>query len=285
MGRTVQPKPPEELTNIRTGDRITFGTTLSGNPNVTVTVNRLEKPRLTFVASVRHTKNTWNGKRVSEWESSPDQPTVWDGKRIGEAITTKDGDVQRLVGRTSYWTLQFRTDELDSTKRSGYARIYYPCDEGTDDFLVRRYQGYRKEKFTEVDASHSVMWKDVTVTKGTPPARILTKGQLKGITKSDLIAYVIAVHGPMQRDDVLKAVAKLEGKPYTAGSNFSYFGNEGMLGNGQLTSIKVGKGKGSYTAFYVAGAGMVLAARVVKELGEGPAKEAYQAPADDTLEG
>lgn len=48
-------------------------------------------------------------------------------------------------------------------------------------------------------------------------------GNLKGFNKMDMICAVIMVHGPSTRDDILRRVAAMEGKPWVVSSNHEYF--------------------------------------------------------------
>lgn len=49
-------------------------------------------------------------------------------------------------------------------------------------------------------------------------------GNLKGFNKMDMICAVIMAHGPSTRDDILRRVATMEGKPWVVSSNHEYFG-------------------------------------------------------------
>ncbi len=65
--------------------------------------------------------------------------------------------------------------------------------------------------------------------------------KVDGARKIDLICYVIDVVGPLLRDDVLRKVAAIEGKPWVPTSNHEYFQNVAPDGEryGELT--KAGK--------------------------------------------
>lgn len=71
--------------------------------------------------------------------------------------------------------------------------------------------GYRDA----LDVSHAM----VAVSEDAPKPI----GDLKGFAKMDLICAVIMVHGPSTRDDVLRRVAAMEGKPWVISSNHEYF--------------------------------------------------------------
>lgn len=46
---------------------------------------------------------------------------------------------------------------------------------------------------------------------------------VKGFSKMDLICAVIMAHGPSTRDDILRRVAAMEGKPWVVSSNHEYY--------------------------------------------------------------
>lgn len=63
------------------------------------------------------------------------------------------------------------------------------------------------------------------------------------ITKSHLICYVLGVHGPLSRVEVLRRVHVLEGKPEAAfppASNHSYFSPRGLGNGGQVSAVHRG---------------------------------------------
>ncbi len=67
-----------------------------------------------------------------------------------------------------------------------------------------------------VDVSHAMVAPDPDAPKPI--------GNLKGFSKMDLICAVIMAHGPSTRDDILRRVAVMEGKPWVKSSNHEYFG-------------------------------------------------------------
>lgn len=97
-------------------------------------------------------------------------------------------------------------------------------------------------------------------------------------TKLDLIAYVIAVHGPSMRDDIMRRVAALESLPWIPTSNTEYFGNVAdtdpstPYGNPtDSTMCKAGK-LGRKQLYGLGTAGKERAKLVIAHMGEGPAR-------------
>lgn len=103
---------------------------------------------------------------------------------------------------------------------------------------------------------------------------------VKGFTKLDLIAYVIAVHGPSLRDDIMRRVAALESLPWIPTSNTEYFSNTADVNSKaryadastESTMCKAGK-QGRKQLYGLGEAGRKRAAEVLARLGEGPARQ------------
>ena len=96
-------------------------------------------------------------------------------------------------------------------------------------------------------------------------------------TKLDLIAYVIAVHGPSLKDDIMRRVAALECLPWIPTSNTEYFSNVGSLGPAGMygkprdaTMEHAGK-SGRKLLYGLGEAGKKRAKLVLAKMGEGPA--------------
>jgi hypothetical protein len=94
----------------------------------------------------------------------------------------------------------------------------------------------------------------------------------ENFTKFQLIPYVIVKNGPMDRDQILKAVAEIEGKPYVPTSNKSYFGaSENSIDAKQSVVVRgliVPAGKvGGKIVYNVTSKGIMAAAEVQKALG------------------
>lgn len=94
---------------------------------------------------------------------------------------------------------------------------------------------------------------------------------LKGIVKMDLMAYVVAVNGPMVRDDIMRQVAAIEGKPWIPTSNKGYFTGE----NGPSVTCRkiiLEDGKVGRKIRYVLGPeGEKRAKKVIDQIGTSPA--------------
>ncbi len=83
------------------------------------------------------------------------------------------------------------------------------------------------DTFREYIKAHSLLkyygivnMKHATVIAGADVGPLV---DVKRFKKMDLICAVIAVHGPSCKDDILRRVAALEGKPWVIGSNTDYF--------------------------------------------------------------
>jgi len=99
-------------------------------------------------------------------------------------------------------------------------------------------------------------------------------------TKLDLIAYVIAVHGPSIREDIMRRVAALESLPWVPTSNNEYFSNVKASGDkgrfyGKATDDTMAHaGKLGRKQLYGLGeTGKARAKAVLARLGEGPARQ------------
>ena len=122
---------------------------------------------------------------------------------------------------------------------------------------------------------------DVTyaaVGDGEPVARLVA--DLKGVTKLDLIAYLIRVHGPSLKDDLLRMAAAIEGNPWVPTSNQEYFSNVRDYrsptpygGDTKATMKMVGK-LGRKNLYGLGPDGEERAKEVLRRLGEGPAMAA-----------
>ncbi len=152
------------------------------------------------------------------------------------------------------------------------------------DFTLIRFKSGDPDAWVE-HAQQACKWGhtlDVTyaaVGEGEPITKLA--GDLKGITKLDLIAYVIKVHGPSFKDDILRMVAALEGGPWVPTSNQEYFQNvkessskhRYLTSNTEATMVAAGK-VGRKKLFGLGAAGENRAAMVLARLGEGPARQA-----------
>ena len=81
--------------------------------------------------------------------------------------------------------------------------------------------------------------------------------------KMDLICAVIAVHGPMYKDDILRRVAALEGKPWVVGSNADYF-----TINKAGAIEEAAKGERGKTIYHCTVLGWSRASNVIVEIGK-----------------
>lgn len=113
------------------------------------------------------------------------------------------------------------------------------------------------------------------------PIKKLGGDYLKDITKLDLIAYLIAVHGLSLKDDLLRMTAAIEGNPWIPTSNQEYFSNTrddastskgGRFYGKERTATLVIAGKlGRKTLYGLGNEGEERAKKVLAKLGEGVA--------------
>jgi hypothetical protein len=284
MGRS-QLCVPDPLGSLKAGDRLDFTqASVKGEPLPagSLTINRLKGVEFRHYAFIDFGTDDPSAEEGSDGivyidakmlgvPSSYCEYAIPDGKHVGARVLRKPGTGSprrkfgivkgTLLGFTCWWELNIRTEELDKSRRSGWARIAQ-LEDGTEKLLIRGHAG---------DPAPLVVISNATVVAGTPPKAMVEKPLLKGLKKDALIAYVIAVNGPLTKEAALKAVSKIQGKPYTVGSNFSYFSNQGMVPQ-HLSVIKDPETK--TTLYYVTGAGMALAAPVIKRLGNTLAESA-----------
>lgn len=86
------------------------------------------------------------------------------------------------------------------------------------------------------------------------------------LTKLDLISYVIEVHGPSTRDDIMRRVASLESLPWIPTSNTEYFTGA----NDKSTMCHAGK-LGRKQLYGIGEHGRTRATIAMARLGRGPA--------------
>lgn len=100
------------------------------------------------------------------------------------------------------------------------------------------------------------------------------------LTKLDLIAYVIAVHGPSMREDIMRRVAALESLPWIPTSNTEYFLNvdsanppEMYYGKPRDATMKHAGKVGRKQLYGLGNLGKKRAKAALARLGEGPARQ------------
>lgn len=151
------------------------------------------------------------------------------------------------------------------------------------------YRDYGLFRFVSGDwgrwaSDHAWSWGsriDVTnaaVGPGQPIKKLAN--DLKHISKLDLLAYLIKVHGPSTKDDLLRMAAAIEGGPWVPTSNQEYFSNvkdappRGFLGK-ERAAVLTHAGKCGRKSLYGLGPdGETRADMVLERLGEGPALQA-----------
>ena len=88
------------------------------------------------------------------------------------------------------------------------------------------------------------------------------------LTKLDLMSYVIAVHGPSTRDDIMRRVAALESLPWIPTSNTAYFMNQ----SGTEGVLHAASKQGRKQLYGLGTEGKKRARVALARLGEGPAR-------------
>ncbi len=105
----------------------------------------------------------------------------------------------------------------------------------------------------------------------------MPKYDIGELTKLDLIAYVIAVHGPSMREDIMRRVAALESLPWIPTSNNEYFSNvaasdgRGMQGKARDATMEHAGKLGRKQLYGLGKLGKERAKAALARLGEGPA--------------
>jgi len=119
---------------------------------------------------------------------------------------------------------------------------------------------------------------NAAVGEGTPIRKLAD--DLKGIAKLDLIAYLIKVHGPSMKDELLRMAAAIEGSPWVPTSNQEYFSNtqdsgkRGFLGRARTATLVHAGKLGRKTLYGIGPDGEERASKVLARLGHGPALQA-----------
>lgn len=112
----------------------------------------------------------------------------------------------------------------------------------------------------------------LAVGEGDPIPRLIDAKGLR-LTKPDLIAYAVLVHGALPRDEIMRMAAALEGLPWVPTSNSDYFGS--TKANSLVGTVLVQAGKIGNKHLYTLGReGEERAKRVLNAVGEGPARQA-----------
>lgn len=81
--------------------------------------------------------------------------------------------------------------------------------------------------------------------------------------KMDLICAVLMAHGPLTKDDILRRVCQLEGKPWVVGSNSEYFSNHKQMDDSIKEFGKIDAKKG----WYVTEKGVSRGSQVLADIG------------------
>jgi len=121
-----------------------------------------------------------------------------------------------------------------------------------------------QEVYQEWLASHSGGVHDARdIILASDPDKPTAQVDTKRFKKIDLICAVLAAHGPLHKDDVLRRVAILEGKPWVKGSNSDYF----TIQSQHFGCIKQFGKDGAKVLHYLTEAGVIRGSQVLAEVG------------------
>lgn len=109
----------------------------------------------------------------------------------------------------------------------------------------------------------------VAVGEADPIIKLIPEKLMKlhKLTKLDLMAYIVKVHGYLIRDDIMRMVAALEGLPWVPTSNTEYFS---AFSNDKAT-LWSNKKQGQKKLYTLGQTGKERASRVLAVIGEAPA--------------
>jgi hypothetical protein len=111
----------------------------------------------------------------------------------------------------------------------------------------------------------------LAIGEGTPIRQGLPDEALERfkLTKKDLMAYVVKVHGSMFRDDIMRLVAALEGLPWIPTSNTEYF----QAFTNDKSTLWCNEKRGNRKVWRLGVDGEERASRALEAVGRGSAEE------------
>lgn len=102
-----------------------------------------------------------------------------------------------------------------------------------------------------------------TFTVASDPDKPKSLVNTKRYKKLDLICAVLMAHGPLHKDDVLRRVAVLEGKPWVKGSNSDYF----TIAQQHMGCIEPCGKNGAKVTHWLTHAGVIRGSQVLADVG------------------
>lgn len=167
-----------------------------------------------------------------------------------------------FLGMASYTTMHVRALRDVNNEDALETVTLFSADPDSSKLLEER-----------VPASHyTIDCSDATVER-KPHA--LRKFNVKGLTKKDVMAYLLLVNGPMVRLELMRQVARVEGKVFVPTSNSDYFSNKYGSAVSDDT-ICVLRKRGQASVYTFGDEGIVRAVRAIAQLGESAADYAKQ---------
>jgi len=153
-----------------------------------------------------------------------------------------------------------------------------PKKKDVKDLYLALYLSGDKDAFKKyVKGTQDIDMERFKVTPGAPSEI----APAERFTKWELIPYVVAVNGPMPKEEILRQVQRLQGRPYVPGSNHSYFMDDARGRNFGLPEkkgvvsrglLKVDHKKGNTLVYGLGELGKAEAKRLINALGQEPGK-------------
>lgn len=180
------------------------------------------------------------------------QITIWDNR---------PHSTQTLLSRFVAETIHFKTVP---TTWAGPARSS-DCTYHALSLFVRGDQETYQEwlKARKPSAHYGGMFDARAAIVATDPDKPKALVTSRFYTKMDLMCAVILAHGPSSKNDIMRRVAALEGKPWVIGSNSEYFTNPRQIQGCLKEFGKIGAKK----AWYVTEVGVSRGSRVLGDVG------------------
>lgn len=207
------------------------------------------------------------------------QSIVWGKTKFkkNDILHTPDGDFKNLYS-AEWYKPQCNVALYNTLTSERYvadvpARCALTLDDGKYHiiaFLARTQEECEQLRNTHLNQSRVFFYDECTFTRPATPKSYTQKG----LTKPMIMAYVVAVNGPMTRLELMKQVAFIEGKPFIPTSNVSYFSKTGMYTAPGVVEQKILQpmGKNGNAIVYTFGTvGLELANKVIEKIGKEPA--------------
>lgn len=166
---------------------------------------------------------------------------------LGEAVCVETMSVKSVP---TTWSGPARSKDVNF--RTLYAHVAGPR-EMYDKYLASLHQWVDNTRYGDVDMTGAEASHDPNALKPMVGKRF---------KKVDLICACLLAHGPSTRDDTLRRVAALEGKPWMKGSNGDYFA---ITSQAQGAYEPIGSANGK-TVYYCTAVGVSRGSQVFEDV-------------------